>query len=105
MDDLIVFLNARLDEQEAETSADPIETSERAYILADIASKRRLISWAVDDDSRGLNGLTPIRADGMINGEWGSGDLDRPELTEQLLKLLALPFDWHQDYRHDEWRL
>lgn len=43
MNDLIMFLTARLDEQEAETSADPTETSEQAYILADIAAKRRVV--------------------------------------------------------------
>jgi len=100
IDELTTFLTARLDELERETSADPIETSDQQYILDDIAAKRELLAWAVDYDD---HGMTPIRADGCINGEWGSGDADAPELTEQLLKLLTLPFARHRDYR-EEWR-
>lgn len=101
IDELISFLTARLDELEQEVSAEPIETSEQQYILDDIAAKRKLLAWAVDDDS---GEMTPIRADGCINGEWGSGDADPPVLTEQLLKLIALPFSWHRDYRDGEWK-
>jgi hypothetical protein len=72
-----------------------------AHVLGDIAARRKLLAWAVDYDYYQLN---PIRADRLVNSEWGNGDIDAPELTEQLLKLLAEPFSWHPDYRDREWK-
>lgn len=119
VDDLVAFLNARYAEAEAMAAVVHIgscatmtgaaivygepatcDCGAPELIRADVASKRRIVTWALDDDS---GERTPIRADGMINGEWGSGDIDPPELTEQLLRLLTTPFAQHPDYRK-EWR-
>ena len=63
-----------------------------AWVLADIAIKRRILAEVVEqiDDM-----------DARIEGEWGSGSHTTGE-SDLLLSLLALPYAGHPDYR-PEW--
>lgn len=99
MDDLIAFLRARLDEREAraglhdrdcvtlddtfEGTTDPCDCPEPAFVLADVAAKRRILDF-IDEDPPFLDG-----------GSWA--------YLDPILRLLALPYADHPDYRQ-EWR-
>jgi hypothetical protein len=74
--------------------AEFIADNDPRFVLDDVAAKRRIIALVLDGD----NGV--IAADRSIEGEWGCTS----DLHEQLLRLLALPFAGHPDYR-EEWKL
>lgn len=90
-DDLAAFLRARLDQQYDEAYADR-EFSNLAgvqeyadFIVRDIAAKRRILDW-----------LERQRAWAAENNLWAYDD-------EEPLKMLALPYADHHDYR-EEWK-
>lgn len=70
-----------------------IADNDPAFVLDDVAAKRRIIDLVLDED----NGV--ISADRSIESEWGCTS----DLHEQLLKLLALPYAGHPEFR-EEWR-
>lgn len=113
---IVEFLHARYDEIETTAEiprrlilgpgqdlnvADFIAGPDSEYVLADIASKRRLIDLG-------------FRHAQTIDAEWGcchdadeikASECDSTDIdTIELLKLLALPFAGHPDYR-EEWKL
>lgn len=118
MDDLVAFLRARLDEQHA--GADDVhgkdcdvnvdtwpvkcDCGEPEWQRADVEAKRRLIA-----------GHGPGRVVDESNGRWASDpDSWDPPWTKctgheweaypcELLRLLALPYAAHPDYRQ-EWK-
>jgi hypothetical protein len=66
-----------------------------AYVLADIASKRRIVAEIVDE----ANSL-----DAQVDQEFGTGSRDeatKPYLGDQLARLLALPYASRDGYK--EW--
>ncbi|WP_328941506.1 DUF6221 family protein [Streptomyces sp. NBC_00250] len=66
-----------------------------ARVLAEVDAKRRILDEVVPE----MDGMTD-----QIHSEWGVGPID-PSTYESLvlLRLLALPYASHPDYR-DEWR-
>lgn len=105
MDDLVKFLRARLDEERTEAEKQPdgeeamldgweiIATAESNYpcyeylriakrrVLADVEAKRRIVARV----------------------EHHASLMGRDEIHDDLLRLLALPYADHPDYRED-WR-
>jgi hypothetical protein len=129
MDDLVAFLRARLDEDEQVARATPypwpwaededevghvwaeglnlvvkdaypenarhIARWDPARVLAEVEAKRRILDEVVPE----VDGM-----DERINGEWGIGSIAEDDYASvPLLKLLALPYAAHPDYR-EEWR-
>lgn len=120
MNDLVVFLNARLDEREAKARAsggeDPkdwftvgglsdsdawnldladaehIVANNPAHVLADVAAKRQIIEEHRDDEGWCLRCADPPQYD----AEWH-------KYPCRTLRLLALPYASHSDYR-EAWR-
>lgn len=83
--------------------APPVDTEDALHIarhdparvLREVEAKRRI----VDEIVPAMNGM-----DDRIDGEWGVGAMDPSEYESvDLLKLLALPYADHADYR-DDWR-
>ncbi len=66
---------------------------DRDQELVDVAAKRQIIDLVLDED----NGV--IAADRNIECEWGCTS----DLHERLLRLLALPYASHPEYR-EEWK-
>ncbi len=110
-DDLVAFLRARLDEDEQiaraadgnrafdgtgtipdliSTVAIHVARHDPARVLAEVDAKRRLIDSYLPEASK---------TDEQVNEEWGYGSA----LADDLLRLLALPYADHPDYR-DDWR-
>ncbi|GLH94913.1 DUF6221 family protein [Phytohabitans aurantiacus] len=97
--DLIEFLRARLDEDEERWRhlADQGEQGYWDFHLAEVDAKRRILAEVVDE----ATGL-----DEQVDGEFRVGSRDlvaEPYLGTVLLRLLALPYAEHLDYR-EEWR-
>lgn len=65
-----------------------------AWALADVAAKQRI-----------LDEIVPLidQLDAQIESEWGSGISVPTGESGKLLRLLALPYSAHPDYR-EEWR-
>ena len=94
--DLLAFVDARLDEKEASAKA----ADDPARVLREVAAKRKLIAFALENAAR-------------IDGEWGDcheaaeiargqcGDYGEDEAIEVLGPLAAIDSD-HPDYRQ-EW--
>jgi hypothetical protein len=72
-----------------------IALNDPAYVLADIAAKRRILAEVVEL----IDSL-----DARIESEWGSGAYRPTGESDLLLQLLALPFADHPDY-DPAWRL
>lgn len=99
--DLPTFLAQRYDEQEADarviaagvdmTSGGPFAVDHPAYVLADLAAKRRIVSL-----------FSPTLADEMraASGEWDEVAFR----GDQALRALASVFADHPDFR-PEWKL
>lgn len=92
MDDLIAFLNARFVDLEEDCRAGPwplwnIKPSEMAtrirYVLDDVAVKRQMVE--------------------LVSNVKRLEDDDATLFAACLLRLLALPFSGHPDFR-EEWR-
>jgi hypothetical protein len=64
-----------------------------AHVLAEVEAKRRILSEVVPE----IDGM-----EDRIDGEWGVGDPTERE-SVALLRLLALPYADHPDYRQ-EWK-
>jgi hypothetical protein len=89
--DLIAFLRARLDEDEA-AARDPQyvwatawEIASPGRILAEVAVKRKLVDFLA----------TTIGGDYIDDGE--------PEVASRVLEFLALPYADHPDYQ-ESWK-
>lgn len=123
MDDLPTFLLARL----AEMEAPAIEVRDKVAWRREVLGADDAVVWVIDDDYRHdtlgvrhqwvladiaskrriINEVVPKvdALDDTIEGEYGAGaPIGLHEESELLLKLLALPFTYHPDYR-EEWRL
>lgn len=103
--DLVTFLRERLDELElggpghcAGCTSGPEFAgtmyacdcdSVRAYMLADVAAKRRV----VDDIVGQIKGMEE-----RIDEEWAAGDPVCYDTSDGLLRLLAAPFAQHPDF-------
>lgn len=110
MDDLIVFLRARLDEDEEvarETHKNEqfVHGTDRWFAshsnaITSMAPHRATAE--VDAKRRILDRLYPEieSMDRSIEGEWGGWS----DESGNLLKLLALPYVDHPDYDREEWR-
>lgn len=95
MSDLLVFLRARLDEDEANAEKYP----RRKRALLEVTAKRRLITVVLRGESR-------------IDGEWGCSHSAEEIAANQCystnvnniegLQLLALPYEDHAEY-NQEW--
>jgi hypothetical protein len=128
VDDLIAFLRARLDEtaeraprthlSECATTADwyyggtsDCDCGEPARVLADVDAKRRIIDehaivhrnigWLADGDEE--YGEIPVCGRCVPKHSHYSRRADVPEGWCRTLRLLALPYADHPDYRA-EWR-
>lgn len=117
MDDLVAFLRARFDDDERLIGEYEAYMSQRAAaagsyvlveppgwcagepfdidrVLREVEAKRRIL----DEIVPAMDGM-----DDRINGEWGIGPIaDEDYESVELLRLLALPYSDHPDYR-TEW--
>jgi hypothetical protein len=75
------------------TLADHVARHDPARILSEVRAKRRILAEVVPE----IDGM-----EDRIDGEWGAGDPAERE-SMALLRLLALPYADHPDYRA-EWR-
>src|SRR5262245_6868960 len=101
MADLIAFLTARLSEDEAYAKEpegwneyDEGDPGSPARVLAEVAAKRRIID---EHRPKGPEEGCPTCTEQTITA-WAPEDSPCPTL-----RLLALPYDQHSDYR-EEWR-
>lgn len=107
VDDLIAFLRARLDdsherilelrrmaaEDQAGMFDDEPEQPPFDPLMVDLDAKRQIIEWSLDDTKGGQEAYPP---DEIV-------DIIREATLTPVLKLLALPYADHPDYR-EEWR-
>jgi hypothetical protein len=113
MDDLVEFLKARLGEDQEDAERGYLKAPEipdydgwnnsttvgltpavTVRVLAEVDAKRRIIEEIVP----AMNGM-----DDRIDSEWGVGTMDPSEYESvALLRLLALPYAAHPDFRA-EW--
>jgi Family of unknown function (DUF6221) len=72
----------------SEAEAAHIALNDPAAVLADIDAKRKLLASITEDRAESLKG-DPVYID--------------PYAADRYLKLMALPFATHPDYRKEEW--
>lgn len=98
VDDILVADGFALSSNQLRATVDHIAGNDPEYVLEDIAAKRQIIGWCIE-----VIGQRDLSRYGEFGALKDDPDALAVTLAVETLRLLALPYAGHEDYRA-EWR-